>query len=45
MVGTSIALTIIIPFSLPISVALTSCSTILRSKSGLIVKNQQTFRN
>jgi hypothetical protein len=37
MVGTSVALLIIIPFSVPISVALTTCSTMLRSASGLIV--------
>ena len=44
MVGTSIALPVIIPFSLPISVGLTTCATILRSTSGLITENQQTFR-
>jgi hypothetical protein len=38
MFGTSIALPIIIPFSLPISVALSTCSTILRSTSGLTEK-------
>jgi len=38
MVGTSIALPIIIPFRVPISVTLTTCSTILRSTNGLIAK-------
>ena len=37
-VGTSIALPVIIPFSLPLSVRLTTCATILRSTSGFITK-------
>jgi hypothetical protein len=45
MVGTSIAVPIIIPVSVQISVALTTCATILRSTRGLITKNQQTFGN
>ena len=38
IVGTSIALPVLIPISAPISVALTSCLAILRSTSGLITK-------
>jgi len=38
LVVVSIALHIVIPFSAPISVALTDCSAILRSTSGLINK-------
>jgi len=36
--GASIALPIMIPFSAPISVALTACLAILRSTNGLITK-------
>ena len=44
MAGTSIAVPTILPVSVPISVASTTCSTILRSTNGLIAKtNQQTF--
>lgn len=38
MVGTSLALPIIIPFSIPIPVGLTTVCTVLRSTSGLIGK-------
>ena len=38
IVGASIALPIMIPFSAPISVALTTCLAILRSTIGLITK-------
>jgi hypothetical protein len=38
IVGTSIALPIMIPFSVPISVVLTSCLAILRSTNGFITK-------
>jgi hypothetical protein len=38
MVGTSIALPVVIPFILPISVGLTTCSVILRSSCELIAK-------
>ena len=45
IVGTSIALPVMIPISVPVSVVLTSCLAILRSTSGLIAINQQTFQN
>jgi hypothetical protein len=38
LVGTSIALPVIIPFSVPLSVGLTTCSIILRSSCELIAK-------
>jgi hypothetical protein len=38
IVGSSIALPAVIPFSVPISIGLTSCSIILRSSSRLIAK-------
>ena len=38
MFGISVALPAIIPFSLPISIGLTSCSIILRSSSRLIAQ-------
>jgi ABC-type transport system involved in multi-copper enzyme maturation permease subunit len=38
MVGSSIALPAVIPFSVPISIGLTSCSIILRSSSRLIAQ-------
>jgi len=38
MVGTSIALLVVIPFSVPISVGLMTCSVILRSSCELIAK-------
>jgi len=38
IVGTSIALPVMIPFSVPVSVALTTCLAILRSTNGLITK-------
>ena len=46
MVGSSISSPIMIPFSGPISVALTASLSSLRSTSGLITKkNQQTLKN
>jgi len=38
IVGASVALPIMIPFSAPVSVALTACLAILRSTNGLITK-------
>jgi len=45
IVGASIALPIMIPFSAPISVALTACLASLRSTSVLITKNSTDFQN
>ena len=46
IVGTSLVLPVMIPCSVPVSVALTTCLAVLRSTNSFITKKkQQTFQN